>query len=84
MHILWYHSYPTNIPTIKYFHKYMVVHVIMPVTIANSPLDRWLDGHALTTHPYQSVEVIDPFITTQVDDIHTITRRMDNKIESKQ
>jgi hypothetical protein len=84
MHILQYHSYPTDVPIIKYFYKYMIEHVIMPVTTSNSPPDRRLNGHALTTHNYQSVEVIDPFITTQAHGIHTITRRMDNKIESKQ
>jgi hypothetical protein len=55
MHILQYHSYPTGVPIIKYFHKYMVEHVIMPVTKANSPLDRRFDGHALTTHTYLGV-----------------------------
>jgi hypothetical protein len=62
----------------------MVEYVIMPVTIANSPLDRQLDGHDLTSHTYLSIEVFDPYITTQADGIHTITRRMDNEIESKQ
>jgi hypothetical protein len=62
----------------------MVEHVIIPVTIANSPLDRWLDGHALTTHTYLSIEVFDPYITTRADDIHTIARCMDNEIKSKQ
>jgi hypothetical protein len=84
MHILWYHSYLTDIPTIKYFYKFMVKHVIMPVTTANFLLDRRLDSYALTTHTYQSIEVFDPYITTQADDIHIIARRMDNKIESKQ
>jgi hypothetical protein len=84
MHILWYHSYPTDIPTIKYSHKYMVEYVIMLVTTTHSPLNRRLDGHALTTPTYQSIEVFDPYITTQVDGIHTIACRMDNKIESKQ
>jgi hypothetical protein len=84
MHIFRYHSYPTDVPTIKYFYKYMVEHVLMPVTTSNSPLDRRLDGHALTAHTYQSVEVFDPYITTQADGIHTITRCMDNEIESKQ
>jgi hypothetical protein len=41
-------------------------------------------GHTLTTHTYQSIEAIDPYITTQADDIHTIARHMDNQIESKQ
>jgi hypothetical protein len=62
----------------------MVEHVIMLVTTTNSPLDRQLDGHALITHTYQSVEVFDPYITTEVDGIHTIARRMDNEIENKQ
>jgi hypothetical protein len=52
MYILQYHNYPTDVPIIKYFHKYMVEHVIMPVTTTNSPLDQWLDVHALTTHTY--------------------------------
>jgi hypothetical protein len=33
---------------------------------------------------YQSIEVTDPFITTQADGIPTITCHMDNEIESKQ
>jgi hypothetical protein len=47
-----------------------------------SPIDRWLDGHALTTHTYQSVEVFDPYITTQADVIQTISRRMDDETET--
>jgi hypothetical protein len=81
MHILQYHSYPTDVPTIKCFHKYMVEHVIMSVITANSPLDQRLDRHALTTHTYLSVEVFDPYITTQTDGIHTIARHMDNEIK---
>jgi hypothetical protein len=42
-------------PTIKYLHIYMCVHVNNPVTKTSSPLDRGLDGHALTTHTYLSV-----------------------------
>ena len=56
-------------------------HVNILVTTTNSPLDRQLDGHALTTHTYLGVEAIDPYITTQVDDIHTIARRMDDEIK---
>jgi hypothetical protein len=41
-------------------------------------------GNALTTHTYQSIEAIDPYITTQADGIHTIACHRDNKIESKQ
>jgi hypothetical protein len=62
----------------------MVKHVIMLVTTTNFLLDRRLDSYALTTYTYQSVEVFDPYITTQADDIHTIARHMDNEIESKQ
>jgi hypothetical protein len=47
-----------------------------------SPLDRRLDDHALTTHTYQSVEVYDPYITTQADGIHIISRHIDDKTET--
>ena len=57
-------------------------HVNTPVTTTSYPLDRRLDGHALTTPTYQSVEVFDPNITTQADGIHTIARRMDDEIET--
>jgi hypothetical protein len=55
----------------------------MPVTTANSPLDWQMDGHALITHTYLSVEVFDPYITTQVDGIHTIARCMDNELQKQ-
>ena len=52
----------------------------MPVTISNSPLDRRLDNHALTTHILTLVSrYIDPYITTQACGIHTISRRMDDE-----
>ena len=51
----------------------------IPVTTANSPLDRQLDGHALTTTTYLGVEAIDLYITIQVNGIHTIARRMDDE-----
>ena len=51
----------------------------IPVTIANFPLDRQWDGHALTTHTYLGVEAIDPYITIQTNGIHTIARRMDDE-----
>ena len=54
-------------------------HVNIPITTTNSPLDRQLDGHALTTHPYLSVDAIDPYITIQTNGIHTIARRMDDE-----
>ena len=53
-----------------------------PVTTTSSPLDRRLDGHALATHTYPSVEAIDPYITIQTIGTHAISRRMDNKIET--
>ena len=57
-------------------------HVNTPATTTNSPLDRWLDGHALTTHTYLSVEAIDPYITIQTNVIHAISRRMDDEIDT--
>ena len=62
-----------------YLHIYMGVHVNILVTTTNSPLDRQLDGHALTTATYLGVEAIDPYITIQVNGIHTIARRMDDE-----
>ena len=57
-------------------------HVNTLVTTTSSPLDRRLDGHALTTHSYLSVEAIDPYITIQTNDIHAISCRMDDEIET--
>ena len=54
-------------------------HVNIVVTTTNSPLDRQLDGHALTTHTYLGVEAVDPYITIQANSIHTIARRMDDE-----
>ena len=54
-------------------------HVNTPVTTTSSPLDRRLDGHALTTHPYLGVEANDPNITIQANGTHAIARRMDNE-----
>jgi hypothetical protein len=79
MYILQYHNYPTNIPTIKYFYNYMVWTCKYASNHNYSPLDRQLDDHALTTHTYQSVDVFDPYITTQADGIHTISRRMNDE-----
>ena len=58
--------------------------MVTGVITTSSPLDRRLDGHALTTHPYLGVEANDPYITTQADGIHTIARRMDDEIKCKQ
>ena len=57
-------------------------HVNIPVTSTNSPLDRRLDGRALTTHTYLSVEAINPYITIQANGTHAIARRMDDEIET--
>ena len=40
-----------------------------------------LDGHALTTHTYLGIEAINPYITTQIDGIHTIAHSMDDEIK---
>ena len=57
-------------------------HVNTLVTTTSSPLDRRLDGHALATHTYLGVEAFDPYITIQANGNHTISRRMDDKIET--
>ena len=57
-------------------------HVNIPVTTTNSPLDRQLDDHALTTHTYLGVEAIDPYITIQANGTHAIAHRMHDEIET--
>ena len=57
-------------------------HVNTPVTTTSSLLDQRLDGHALATHTYLSVEAIDPYITILTNGTHAISRRMDNEIET--
>jgi len=47
----------TYYPQLSTFIYTYVKHVNIPVTTANTPLDRRLDGHALTAHTYRSVEV---------------------------
>ena len=59
-------------------------HVNTPVTTTSSPLDRRLDGHALATHTYLSVEAIDPYITIQTNGTHAISRRMDDENRNNQ
>jgi hypothetical protein len=82
MYILQYHNYPTDIPTIKYFHNYMVWTCKYASNHNYSPLDCLLDDHALTTHTYQSVEVFDPYITTQVDGMYIISHHMDDETKT--
>ena len=60
----------------------MGVHVNIPVTTTNSPLDRQLDSHALTTPTYLGVETIDPYITIQANGTHAIACRVDDEIET--
>ena len=57
-------------------------HVNTPVTTTKSPLDRRLDGHALTTHTYLSAEAINLYITIQANGTHAISCRMDDEIET--
>jgi hypothetical protein len=40
-----------------------------------------VSDHALTTLTYQGVEVIDPYITTQVNGTHKIARRMSDELK---
>ena len=46
----------TYYPQLSTFIYTCVKHVNIPVTTANTPLDRRLDGHALTAPTYRSVE----------------------------
>ena len=57
-------------------------HVNILITTTNSPLDRQLDGHALTTHTYLSIEAIDPYITIQANGTHAIACCMYDEIET--
>ena len=55
-------------------------HIYTLVSKLPLPLDRMLTscGHA-THHVTLGIEAFDPYITTQVNDIHTIARRMNNE-----
>ena len=55
-------------------------HIYTLVSKLPLPLDRMLTscGHA-THHLTLDVEAFDPYITTQVNGIHTISHRMDDK-----
>ena len=55
-------------------------HIYTLVSKLPLPLDHMLTsyGHA-THHLTLAVEVFDPYITTQVNGIHTIARRMDDE-----
>ena len=55
-------------------------HIYTSVSKLPLPLDRTLTtcSHA-THHLTLGVEAFDPYITTQVNGIHTIARRMDDK-----
>ena len=55
-------------------------HIYTLVSKLTLPLDHMLTscGHA-THHLTLGVEAIEPYITTQMNAIHTIARRMDNE-----
>ena len=71
-------------PQLSTFIYTCIQHVNTPVTTTSSPLDRQLDGHALATHTYLSVEAIDPYITIQMNGTHAISRRMDDENRNNQ
>ena len=60
-------------------------HIYTLVSKLPLPLDRTLTscGH-VTHHLTLDVEAFDPYITTQVNGIHTIARRMDNENKNPQ
>ena len=60
-------------------------HIYTLVSKLPLPLDHMLTscGHA-THHLTLGVEAFDPYITTQVNGIHTIARHMDDEIENPQ
>ena len=60
-------------------------HIYTLVSKLPFPLDRTLAscGHA-THHLTLGVEAIEPYITTQMNAIHTIARRMDNENKNPQ
>ena len=57
-------------------------HIYTLVSKLPLPLDHMLTscGHA-THHLTLGVDAFDPYITTQVNGIHTIARRMDDEIK---
>ena len=66
-------------PQLSTFIYTCVKHVNIPVTTANTPIDRRLDGHALQLTLTVAQRHIGPYITTQASGIHTISRRMDDE-----
>ena len=55
-------------------------HIYTLVSKLPLPLDRTLTSCGRVTHHLTlGVDAFDPYITTQVNGIHTITRRMDDK-----
>ena len=60
-------------------------HIYTSLSKLPLPLDRTLTTCGHTTHHLTlGVEAFDPYITTQVNDIHAIARRMDGEIENPQ
>ena len=60
-------------------------HIYTSISKLPLPLDRMLTtcGHA-THHLTLGVEAFDPYITTQVNGIHTIARHMDDESKKTQ
>ena len=55
-------------------------HIYTSISKLPLPLDRMLTScHHTTHHLTWGVEAFDPYITTQVNGIHTIARRMDDE-----
>ena len=55
-------------------------HIYTSISKLPLPLDRTLTTYGHNTHHLTlGVEAFDPYITTQVNGIYTITRRMDDK-----
>ena len=55
-------------------------HIYASISNLTVPIDRTLTSCSHATHHFTlGVEAIDPYITTQVNGIHTIARRMNDE-----
>ena len=60
-------------------------HIYTSVSKITLPIDRTLTSCGQVTHHLNlGIEAIDPYITTQVNGIHTIARRMDDENKNPQ
>ena len=58
-------------------------HIYTLVSKLPLPLDRTFTSFGRATHHLTlGVEAFDPYITTQVNGIHTIARRMDDEVKT--